>query len=207
MWCAGPSASLTFSWGSCTFNESQVLDSSETTKILNCTEPSITYDKEPAIFTSKYTSGGSYTGKVSTSASALHVSVASQNAACTSKHHIAMRLARWHMCTGTAIQTAFAQQCNCVYVRVALHSDGCGLLQSCTISKDFGEDSTQVLYVFDDAQSLDVLNVTAILEQKIASLQDSSSWMPASSNVQSTILALLPGASSSSAASSTAAST
>lgn len=60
----GPSASLTFSWGKCTFNESQFLDSSEPTKVLNCTEPSITLDKEPAIFTSKYTSGPSFTGKV-----------------------------------------------------------------------------------------------------------------------------------------------
>ena len=61
---AGPSASLTFSWGNCTFNETQFLDSSEDTKIFNCTEPSIVYDKEPAIFTSKYKSGDSFTGKV-----------------------------------------------------------------------------------------------------------------------------------------------
>lgn len=67
------------------------------------------------------------------------------------------------------------------------------LSQSCKISKDFGEDSTQVLYVFDDDKSLDVLNATASLEQRIASLMDSSSWMPASDDVQSTILALLPG--------------
>ena len=60
----GPSASLTFSWGNCTFNESQFLDSSEATKILNCTEPSIVYDKDPAIFTSKYKTGDSFTGKV-----------------------------------------------------------------------------------------------------------------------------------------------
>lgn len=60
----GPSASLTFSWGNCTFNESQFLDSSESTKILNCTEPSIVYDKDPAIFTSKYKTGDSFTGKV-----------------------------------------------------------------------------------------------------------------------------------------------
>ena len=62
--CAGPSASLTFSWGDCTFDVSQFLDSSDSTKILNCTEPSIVYDKEPAIFTSKYKTGGTFTGKV-----------------------------------------------------------------------------------------------------------------------------------------------
>ena len=60
---AGPSASLTFSWGECTFNESQFLES-DSTKILNCTEPSIEYAKEPAIFTSKYKTGGTFTGKV-----------------------------------------------------------------------------------------------------------------------------------------------
>ena len=83
----------------------------------------------------------------------------------------------------------------CLYLQLDL------LVQSCKISKDFGEDSTQVLYVFDDKNSLDVLNVTATLDQKIASLMDSSSWLPASDDVQSTILALLPTASASSAAS------
>lgn len=63
--CAGPSASLTFSWGNCTFNESQFLDSSDSTKTLNCIEPSIVYDKGPAIFTSKYKTGDTFIGKVS----------------------------------------------------------------------------------------------------------------------------------------------
>ncbi|DBA68298.1 TPA: hypothetical protein ACH3X2_013620 [Trebouxia sp. C0005] len=133
----GPSASLTFSWGNCTFNESQFLDSSEATKILNCTEPSIVYDKEPAIFTSKYKTGDAFTGK------------------------------------------------------------------SCVVDKDFGSDSTQVLYVFDDSQSLDILNITSTLEQHIADLMDTSSWMPSFDSIQDAITSLLPGAASSSAASST----
>ena len=77
------------------------------------------------------------------------------------------------------------------------------LLQSCVVDKDFGSDSTQILYVFDDSQSLDILNVTATLEQHIADLMDSSSWVPSSSSIQDAITSLLPGA----AASSTAAST
>ncbi len=48
------------------------------------------------------------------------------------------------------------------------------LLQSCVVDKDFGSDSTQVLYVFDDSQSLDILNITSTLEQHIADLMDTS---------------------------------
>lgn len=77
------------------------------------------------------------------------------------------------------------------------------LLQSCVVDKSFGSDSTQVLYVFDDSQSLDILNVTATLEQHIADLMDTSSWMPSSSSIQDAITALLPGSAASSAASST----
>ncbi|KAL3146193.1 hypothetical protein ABBQ32_002899 [Trebouxia sp. C0010 RCD-2024] len=125
----GPSASLTFSWGNCTFNESQFLDS-DSSKILNCTEPSIEYAKEPAIFTSKYQTGGTFTGK------------------------------------------------------------------ECVVEKDFGEETTQVLYVFDDASSLDILNITASLEKNIAGLMDGNSWLPSSSGIQEAIASLLPKPSS-----------
>ena len=77
------------------------------------------------------------------------------------------------------------------------------LLQSCVVDKDFGSDSTQVLYAFDDSQSLDILNITSTLEQHIADLMDTSSWMPSSDSIQDAITSLLPGAASSSAASST----
>ena len=77
------------------------------------------------------------------------------------------------------------------------------MLQTCTVKKEFGSDSTQVLYVFDDKQSLDILNVTATLEQHIADLTDSSSWMPSSSSIEDAITSLLPGAAASSASTST----
>ena len=71
-------------------------------------------------------------------------------------------------------------------------------LQECVVEKDFGEETTQVLYVFDDSQSLDILNITASLEKKIGGLMDGNSWMPSSSSVQDAITSLLPSASSAS---------
>ena len=75
------------------------------------------------------------------------------------------------------------------------------LMQSCVVEKDFGEATTQVLYVFDDSQSLDILNVTATLEQHIADLMDGNSWMPSSVSISNAITSLLPGAASSAASS------
>lgn len=64
------------------------------------------------------------------------------------------------------------------------------------MEKDFGEETTQVLYVFDDANSLDILNITASLEKNIAGLMDGNSWMPSSSGIQEAITSLLPKPSS-----------
>lgn len=64
------------------------------------------------------------------------------------------------------------------------------------MEKYFGEETTQVLYVFDDSQSLDILNITASLEKNIAGLMDGNSWMPSSSNIHDAITSLLPTASS-----------
>ena len=69
-------------------------------------------------------------------------------------------------------------------------------VQECVVAKDFGEETTQVLYVFDDSQSLDILNITASLEKNIAGLVDGNSWMPSSSNIRDAITSLLPSASS-----------
>lgn len=69
-------------------------------------------------------------------------------------------------------------------------------LQECEVKKDFGEETKQVLYVFDDAESLDILNITASLQQNIAGLMEGNSWMPSSSNIKDAITSLLPSASS-----------
>lgn len=64
------------------------------------------------------------------------------------------------------------------------------------MKKDFGEETKQVLYVFDDAKSLDVLDITASLQQNIAGLMEGNSWMPSSSSITDAITSLLPSASS-----------
>ena len=48
----GHSMAVTFSLGNCTFNESKWVH--DDVKELDCTEPSISYVKTPANFTSKY---------------------------------------------------------------------------------------------------------------------------------------------------------
>lgn len=70
------------------------------------------------------------------------------------------------------------------------------VLQECVVEKDFGEETTQVLYVFDDSKSLDILDITASLEKNIAGLMDGNSWMPSSGSIQEAITSLLPKPSS-----------
>ncbi|PRW56581.1 hypothetical protein C2E21_4769 [Chlorella sorokiniana] len=58
----GHSMAITFDMGSCTFDDHKWLHGGE--KELECIEPSITYVKFPANFTSKYHSAPSFTSKV-----------------------------------------------------------------------------------------------------------------------------------------------
>ena len=71
------------------------------------------------------------------------------------------------------------------------------------MEKKFGEDSKQVLHVFDDKTSLSILEVTATLQKHMADLMDGKSWMPSSGNIQNTITSVLPSAAATSAAGST----
>lgn len=57
----GPSFTLEFSTGNCTFNETAFVHEGE--KRLDCFEPSITYVKTPSNFTSKYVSGAAFASK------------------------------------------------------------------------------------------------------------------------------------------------
>lgn len=60
----GPAVTLVFSTGKCTFNKTEALLG---TRELKCKEPSIIYNKEPAVFTSHYKSGAVFTTAVSLS--------------------------------------------------------------------------------------------------------------------------------------------
>ncbi|PSC68110.1 hypothetical protein C2E20_8257 [Micractinium conductrix] len=95
----GHSMSLTFSLGECTFDDHKWLH--EDVKELDCTEPSITYTKTPANFTSKFHSAPSFTSK------------------------------------------------------------------ECKIEKVFGEEVTQVLFVFDGSQAPDVATLTAKITEEV----------------------------------------
>lgn len=57
----GPAFALTFESGSCFFNDTALIY--EGVKEIACVEPSISYAKSPAVFTSKYKSAPSFVGK------------------------------------------------------------------------------------------------------------------------------------------------
>ncbi|KAL4858405.1 hypothetical protein ACK3TF_001386 [Chlorella vulgaris] len=58
---AGHAMEVVFSMGECVFEEAQWVE--EGSKVLNCTEPSITYTKTPANFTSKYHTAPAFKSK------------------------------------------------------------------------------------------------------------------------------------------------
>lgn len=101
----GPSFTLEFATGNCTFNETAFVESGE--KRLDCFEPSITYTKTPSNFTSKYISGASFTSK------------------------------------------------------------------SCLVGKTFGEETTQVLAVFDGTTEVTKDGIAEVVRSEVAKLLSS----------------------------------